>query len=134
MVRGDHELHEVKAENLEMVARPLTVATAAELRAGVNAGPGSLGPIYMTVPVVIDRTVAMKSDFGAGANIDGKHYFGSNWERDLPLPQGADSRNVGAGDPSPDGKGTLLSKRGIEGGHIFQLGTKYTEALKASSR
>ncbi|KKI46868.1 proline--tRNA ligase [Hafnia alvei] len=132
LVRGDHELNEVKAEKLEMVASPLTLATEAEIRAVVNAGPGSLGPINMTVPVVVDRTVAMMSDFGAGANIDGKHYFGINWERDLPLPQVADIRNVVAGDPSPDGKGTLLIKRGIEVGHIFQLGTKYTEALKAT--
>lgn len=132
LVRGDHELNEVKAEKLEMVASPLAFATEAEIRAVVNAGPGSLGPINMTVPVVVDRTVAMMSDFGAGANIDGKHYFGINWERDLPLPQVADIRNVVAGDPSPDGKGTLLIKRGIEVGHIFQLGTKYTEALKAT--
>lgn len=132
LVRGDHELNEVKAEKLEMVASPLTFATEAEIRAVVNAGPGSLGPINMTVPVVVDRTVAMMSDFGAGANIDGKHYFGINWERDMPLPQVADIRNVVAGDPSPDGKGTLLIKRGIEVGHIFQLGTKYTEALKAT--
>ncbi|MDN6072223.1 MAG: proline--tRNA ligase [Enterobacterales bacterium] len=132
LVRGDHELNEVKAEKLEMVASPLTFATEDEIRAVVNAGPGSLGPINMTVPVVVDRTVAMMSDFGAGANIDGKHYFGINWERDLPLPQVADIRNVVAGDPSPDGKGTLLIKRGIEVGHIFQLGTKYTEALKAT--
>lgn len=132
LVRGDHELNEVKAEKLEMVASPLTFATEAEIRAVVNAGPGSLGPINMTVPVVVDRTVAMMSDFGAGANIDGKHYFGINWERDLPLPQVADIRNVVAGDPSPDGKGTLLIKRGIEVGHIFQLGIKYTEALKAT--
>lgn len=132
LVRGDHELNEVKAEKLEMVASPLTFATEAEIRAAVNAGPGSLGPINMTVPVVADRTVAMMSDFGAGANIDGKHYFGINWERDLPLPRVADIRNVVEGDPSPDGKGTLLIKRGIEVGHIFQLGTKYTEALKAT--
>lgn len=132
LVRGDHELNEVKAEKLEMVASPLTFATEAEIRAAVNTGPGSLGPINMTVPVVADRTVAMMSDFGAGANIDGKHYFGINWERDLPLPLVADIRNVVEGDPSPDGKGTLLIKRGIEVGHIFQLGTKYTEALKAT--
>lgn len=132
LVRGDHELNEVKAEKLEMVASPLTFATEAEIRAAVNAGPGSLGPINMTVPVVADRTVAMMSDFGAGANIDGKHYFGINWERDLPLPLVADIRNVVEGDPSPDGKGTLLIKRGIEVGHIFQLGIKYTEALKAT--
>ncbi|WP_302796403.1 proline--tRNA ligase [Hafnia paralvei] len=132
LVRGDHELNEVKAEKLEMVASPLTFATEAEIRAVINAGPGSLGPINMAVPVVADRTVAMMSDFGAGANIDGKHYFGINWERDLPLPLVADIRNVVEGDPSPDGKGTLLIKRGIEVGHIFQLGTKYTEALKAT--
>ncbi|MEG0869970.1 MAG: proline--tRNA ligase [Hafnia sp.] len=132
LVRGDHELNEVKAEKLEMVASPLTFATEAEIRTVVNAGPGSLGPINMAVPVVADRTVAMMSDFGAGANIDGKHYFGINWERDLPLPLVADIRNVVEGDPSPDGKGTLLIKRGIEVGHIFQLGTKYTEALKAT--
>nr|EIQ9634080.1 proline--tRNA ligase [Escherichia coli] len=79
LVRGDHELNEVKAEKLEMVASPLTFATEAEIRTVVNAGPGSLGPINMAVPVVADRTVAMMSDFGAGANIDGKHYFGINW-------------------------------------------------------
>ena len=70
------------------------------------------------------------SDFGIGANIDDKHYFGVNWERDLPVPQVADLRNVVEGDPSPDGQGTLVIKRGIEVGHIFQLGTKYSEALK----
>ncbi len=82
--------------------------------------------------MVIDRTVAAMSDFAAGANIDGKHYFGINWDRDVATPEIADIRNVVAGDPSPDGQGTLLIKRGIEVGHIFQLGTKYSEALKAS--
>ena len=82
--------------------------------------------------MIIDRSVALMSDFGAGANIDGKHYFNVNWERDVALPQVADLRNVVEGDPSPDGKGTLLIKRGIEVGHIFQLGTKYSEAMKAT--
>lgn len=132
LVRGDHELNEVKAEKLAQVASPLTFATEAEIRAVVNAGPGSLGPINMPIPVVIDRTVAVMSDFAAGANIDGKHYFGINWDRDVATPEVADIRNVVAGDPSPDGQGTLLIKRGIEVGHIFQLGTKYSEALKAS--
>ncbi|MGL6019964.1 MAG: proline--tRNA ligase [Gibbsiella quercinecans] len=132
LVRGDHELNEVKAEKLPQVAAPLTFASEEEIRAIVGAGPGSLGPINMPLPVVIDRSVAAMSDFGAGANIDGKHYFGINWERDLPLPQVADIRNVVEGDASPDGKGTLLIKRGIEVGHIFQLGTKYSEALKAT--
>ncbi len=132
LVRGDHELNEVKAEKLPQVASPLTFATEAEIRAVANAGPGSLGPVNLPVPVVIDRTVAAMSDFAAGANIDGKHFVGINWERDVALPQVADIRNVVEGDPSPDGKGTLLIKRGIEVGHIFQLGSKYSEAMKAS--
>ncbi|ENH4890550.1 proline--tRNA ligase [Salmonella enterica] len=132
LVRGDHELNEVKAEKLPHVASPLTFATEEEIRAVINAGPGSLGPVNMPIPVIIDRTVAAMSDFSAGANIDGKHYFGINWDRDVATPVVADIRNVVAGDPSPDGQGTLLIKRGIEVGHIFQLGTKYSEALKAS--
>ncbi|EJR8888648.1 proline--tRNA ligase [Salmonella enterica] len=132
LVRGDHELNEVKAEKLPHVASPLTFATEEEIRAVINAGPGSLGPVNMPIPVIIDRTVAAMSDVAAGANIDGKHYFGINWDRDVATPVVADIRNVVAGDPSPDGQGTLLIKRGIEVGHIFQLGTKYSEALKAS--
>lgn len=132
LVRGDHELNEVKAEKLPQVASPLTFATEAEIRAVVNAGPGSLGPVNMPVPVVIDRTVAAMSDFAAGANIDGKHYFGINWDRDVATPEVADIRNVVAGDPSPDGKGTLMIKRGIEVGHIFQLGDKYSRAMNAA--
>lgn len=132
LVRGDHELNEVKAEKLPQVASPLTFATEEEIRAAVGAGPGSLGPVNLPLEIVIDRTVANMSDFGAGANIDGKHYFGINWERDLPTPQIADIRNVVEGDPSPCGQGTLLIKRGIEVGHIFQLGKKYSEAMKAT--
>ncbi|EMQ4857239.1 proline--tRNA ligase [Morganella morganii] len=132
LVRGDHELNEVKAEKHPLVAAPLEFATEEEIRTALNAGPGSLGPVNLPLPVVADRTVAMMSDFGAGANIDGKHYFGINWERDAALPEVADIRNVVAGDPSPDGKGTLMIKRGIEVGHIFQLGKKYSEALKAT--
>ncbi|WP_407362096.1 proline--tRNA ligase [Pseudomonas luteola] len=129
IIRGDHELNEIKASNLELVASPLEFATEAEVRAAIGAGPGSLGPLNLPMPCVIDRSVAMMSDFAAGANIDDKHYFGVNWERDLPLPEVADLRNVVAGDPSPDGKGNLVIKRGIEVGHIFQLGTKYSEAM-----
>lgn len=133
LVRGDHELNEVKAEKVSIVAAPLTFATEEEIRAAVGAGPGSLGPVGLTLPVIADRTVAKMSDFSAGANIDGKHFTGINWGRDLPEPlQIADLRNVVEGDPSPDGKGTLLIKRGIEVGHIFQLGTKYSEAMKAA--
>jgi len=129
IVRGDHELNEIKAANHELVASPLVFASEAEIRATIGAGPGSLGPLNLPLTCVIDRSVALISDFSAGANVDGKHYFGLNWERDLPLPLVADLRNVLAGDPSPDGKGTLEIKRGIEVGHIFQLGTKYSEAL-----
>jgi prolyl-tRNA synthetase len=132
LVRGDHELNEIKAEKLPQVAAPLTFATEAEIREIVAAGPGSLGPVNLPMPVVADRTVAAMSDFSAGANIDGKHYFGINWDRDAALPQVADIRNVVAGDPSPDGQGTLVIKRGIEVGHIFQLGTKYSEAMNAT--
>ncbi|ATZ10745.1 proline--tRNA ligase [Erwinia amylovora] len=132
LVRGDHELNEIKAEKIDIVAAPLTFASEEEIRAQVNAGPGSLGPVGLNMPIVADRTVAAMSDFSAGANIDGQHFSGINWERDLPLPRIADIRNVVEGDASPDGKGTLQIKRGIEVGHIFQLGTKYSEAMKAS--
>ncbi|MDP9706978.1 MULTISPECIES: proline--tRNA ligase [Rahnella] len=132
LVRGDHELNEIKAEKLPQVAAPLTFATEAEIREIVAAGPGSLGPVNLPMPIVADRTVAAMSDFSAGANIDGKHYFGINWDRDAALPEVADIRNVVAGDPSPDGQGTLVIKRGIEVGHIFQLGTKYSEAMNAT--
>ena len=132
LVRGDHELNEVKAENLPEVAEPLTMASEEEIRAAVGAGPGSLGPVGLEMPIVIDRSVAMMNDFGAGANVDGKHYFGINWERDAPLPEVKDIRNAVEGDPSPDGCGTLSMKRGIEVGHVFQLGRKYSEAMNAT--
>lgn len=131
LVRGDHELNDIKAEKLDAVAAPLEFASEEEIRAAVGAGPGSLGPVGLTLPCVVDRSVAVMSDFAAGANQDGKHYFNINWERDVALPAVADLRKVVEGDPSPDGKGTLTIKRGIEVGHIFQLGTKYSEALGA---
>ena len=131
LVRGDHELNDIKAEKLDIVAAPMEFASEEEIRQAIGAGPGSLGPVGLPIPIVIDRSVAVMSDFCAGANEDGKHYFNINWERDVALPQVADLRNVVEGDPSPDGKGTLTIKRGIEVGHIFQLGTKYSEALGA---
>lgn len=132
LIRGDHELNEIKAEKHPLVASPLKFATEEEIRAILHAGPGSLGPVNLPIPAIIDRSVAVMSDFSAGANIDHKHYFGINWQRDLPLPDVYDLRNVVEGNPSPDGKGTVQIKRGIEVGHIFQLGTKYSEAMKAS--
>ena len=132
LVRGDHELNEIKAEHLDIVAAPLEMGSEEAIRAAVGAGFGSIGPVGLTIPVIADRTVAKMSDFSVGANIDGQHFSGVNWGRDLPEPLVADIRNVVEGDPSPDGKGTLQIKRGIEVGHIFQLGTKYSEAMKAA--
>ncbi|MGH8436666.1 MAG: proline--tRNA ligase, partial [Pseudomonas sp.] len=132
IIRGDHELNEIKAANLTQVANPLVFASEAELRNAIGAGAGSLGPLNLPLTCIIDRSVALMSDFAIGANIDDKHYFGVNWERDLPLPAVADLRNVVAGDPSPDGQGTLVIKRGIEVGHIFQLGSKYSEAMNCT--
>ena len=132
VVRGDHELNEVKAEKLAEVASPFEFADEAQIKAKIGAGVGSLGPVKLDIPVIVDRSVALMSDFAAGANMDGKHYFNINWERDVALPKVADIRNVVEGDPSPDGKGTLLIKRGIEVGHIFQLGDKYSAAMNAT--
>ncbi|MCG9596655.1 proline--tRNA ligase [Vibrio sp. Isolate25] len=129
IIRGDHELNEVKAENLPQVAAPLEMATEEEIRAHVGAGPGSLGPVGLKLPFIVDRSVAVMSDFGAGANVDDKHYFGINWGRDVELGQVEDLRNVVEGDPSPCGQGTLMLKRGIEVGHIFQLGNVYSQAM-----
>ncbi|MEW8647559.1 MAG: proline--tRNA ligase [Candidatus Thiodiazotropha endolucinida] len=133
LVRGDHDLNEIKADKLAQVASPLQFAEEAEIRAAIGAGPGSLGPVKLPIPYIVDRTVAKMSDFSAGANQDGKHYFGINWDRDLPEPtEIADLRNVREGDPSPDGQGVLTIARGIEVGHIFQLGKKYSDAMNAT--
>lgn len=131
IIRGDHELNEIKAENLAAVAAPLEFANESEIRALVNAGPGSLGPVSLSVPFIVDRSVAVMSDFSAGANIDDKHYININWGRDVELGQIEDLRNVVEGDPSPCGSGTLSMARGIEVGHIFQLGDTYTKAMNA---
>ena len=132
LVRGDHQLNEVKANNHPLVKSPLEFASDEEIRKAVGAGPGSLGPVKLPMPVIADHTVAAMSDFGAGANIEDKHYFGINWDRDADAPTTADLRNIEAGDPSPDGKGELQIMRGIEVGHIFQLGDKYSDAMQAS--
>ncbi len=131
IVRGDHNLNDIKATRLPRVAEPFELADEPAIRKAVGAGPGSLGPVNLPIPCVVDRTVAVMSDFAAGANEDDKHYFNINWERDVALPEVADLRDAVAGDPSPDGHGTLDIARGIEVGHIFQLGTKYSEAMQA---
>ncbi len=132
IVRGDHELNELKAERQPGVAAPLQMATDAEIRAAVGAGAGSLGPVGLPLAGIVDGSVAALSDFAAGANRDGQHYFGINWERDQALPTVADLREVREGDASPDGRGRLTIRRGIEVGHVFQLGTKYSAALGAT--
>lgn len=132
IIRGDHTLNRVKAEKHPAVAAPLTMADEADIRAAIGAGPGSLGPVNLPIPCIVDRAVAVCSDFGAGANQDDEHFFGINWGRDLPLPEVADLREVLAGEPSPDGSGPVSLVRGIEVGHVFQLGRKYSEAMGAT--
>jgi prolyl-tRNA synthetase len=132
LVRGDHTLNPIKAEKLDQVATPLTMASASEIQTAVGAGPGSLGPVNLPIPFIADLSVAEMSDFGAGANIEEKHYFGINWQRDVMPGQVADIRNIVEGDPSPDGKGNLTIARGVEVGHIFQLGTKYSNSIGAT--
>jgi len=131
VLRGDHELNDLKAEKLSGVASPLTFASEEQVKQQLGCSVGSLGPVGLDIPVIVDRSAAHLADFACGANKEGVHLTGVNWERDCPLSRVEDIRNVVQGDPSPDGKGTLNIKRGIEVGHIFQLGTKYSEAMNA---
>lgn len=130
-LRGDHELNEIKAEKHPLIAAPLTFATEEQISAlGLKTGfIGPQGLLEKGLTVIVDRAASVLSDFIAGANEADKHATGVNWQRDAQFTEVYDLRNVVEGDPSPDGKGTLLIKRGIEVGHIFQLGTKYSEAL-----
>ena len=132
VLRGDHELNAIKAQRHEAVAEPLRFARAEEIEAALGCGPGSLGPLDLPFPIVADADAANLSDFVCGANEESAHLVGVNWARDLVEPPAADLRNACIGEPSPDGKGTLDIKRGIEVGHIFQLGTKYSDAMKAT--
>jgi prolyl-tRNA synthetase len=130
-LRGDHALNTVKAERLREVARPLALASPERVREATGAPPGFAGPVGLRVPLVVDHAAAALADFVAGANEDGFHLAGVNWGRDAPEPAVADLRNVVPGDPSPRGGGPLAIARGIEVGHIFQLGDKYSQAMKA---
>ena len=132
VLRGDHELNAIKAQNLPGVFNPLRFARAERIVQGLGCAPGSLGPVGLEIPVWVDHAASVVSDFVCGANEEDHHLRGVNWERDLPVPNVVDLRNVVAGDASPDGNGILELKRGIEVGHIFQLGTKYSEAMKAT--
>jgi prolyl-tRNA synthetase len=132
VLRGDHELNEIKAEKLSSVAEPLTFATDDEIKAAAGCNAGSIGPVGLSIPTIIDRSAAACSDFVCGANINDQHLTGVNWERDVALGPVVDIRNIQDGDPSPDGHGIISIKRGIEVGHIFQLGKKYSQAMDAS--
>ncbi len=131
-LRGDHSLNEVKAAALEQVAQPLAFASDAQILEAAGCAPGSLGPVGLNIPVIADHSAAHLSDFVCGANSDGQHLTGANWGRECAEPLVADIRNLVEGDPSPDGKGTVRIARGIEVGHIFQLGDKYSRAMKAT--
>jgi prolyl-tRNA synthetase len=131
VLRGDHQLNAVKAEKLAGIAAPLRMASEEQVRASCGTGFGSLGPVGLEVPFIVDRSAAQLANFACGANEDGAHFTGVNWIRDCPLDRIEDLRDVVTGDPSPDGKGHLQIKRGIEVGHIFQLGTKYSEVMNA---
>lgn len=133
LLRGDHELNAIKAEKSPLVASPLTLVDEQTIQTLCQCQSGFVGPIGLTIPVIADPHVMVMSDFSCGANQNDKHYVGVNFERDLPLPVNVmDLRKVNAGDLSPDGKGTLQICRGIEVGHIFQLGQKYSTAMKAT--
>lgn len=132
IIRGEDELNEIKAEHLPEVFAPLTMVEEEQIKVLCGAGFGSLGPIGLKekgIPVIVDERAALVADFAVGANIDGVHYLGANWERDVVIDKTADLRNVKAGDLAPNGKALLDIKRGIEVGHVFQLGTKYSESM-----
>lgn len=132
LLRGDHALNPLKAEKIAGVAKPLTLASAERVRAELGVESGYIGPVGLDIPVVADHAVLALADFVCGANEPGRHRVGVNWGRDLAEPPAHDLRNVVAGDPSPDGRGRLAIARGIEVGHVFQLGTKYSQAMHAT--
>ena len=131
VLRGDHELNAIKAARLDRVLAPLTFARPERVREVAGCNPGSLGPVGVDLPVIADASAAALADFACGANRDGEHLAGVNWGRDTPEPAVADLRNAVDGDPSPDGSGPITIRRGIEVGHIFQLGDKYSESMGA---
>ena len=133
-LRGDHAINEVKAGKLAELPEESVLASEEEIRAATGTRPGFIGPVGLpdSIPVIVDRDAAVLADFVCGSNADGTHYSGANWLRDARVTRIADLRNVVEGDASPDGNGTLHIARGIEVGHVFQLGQKYAEALKAT--
>ena len=132
VIRGDHNLNEIKAENLEGIARPLVFANEAQIKTVADCDADSIGPKGLTIRTIIDHSAEKLADFVCGANENGKQLTGVNWDRDIENYEVADIRDVVEGDPSPCGTGTLAIARGIEVGHIFQLGDTYSEAMKAA--
>jgi prolyl-tRNA synthetase len=132
VLRGDHELNAVKAQKLPGVANPLRMASAERVRHATGCDPGSIGPVGFKGRLYVDHAAAELTDFVCGANEKDMHYTGVNWAHDLPEPKSVDMRNVLAGDPSPTGQGTLEIARGIEVGHIFQLGQLYSQSMQAT--
>ena len=132
ILRGDHQLNPVKAEKVDGVASPLKMAADGDIIKAVGAAPGSIGPVGLDMPVIVDHDVAAMKNFVCGANKDDYHFINANWGRDATATATADLRDVVEGDPSPDGKGVLQFKRGIEVGHIFKLGRKYSEPMNAT--
>ncbi|MBC8513272.1 MAG: proline--tRNA ligase [Candidatus Thioglobus sp.] len=132
VLRGDHELNEVKASKIDGVKQPLQMAEEAVVKKQLGCSFGSIGVVNLEIPVIVDFAAAALSDFICGANEDDKHFIGVNWGRDTKKIIASDLRIVVSGDPSPDGKGSLEIKRGIEVGHIFQLGTKYSDSMNAN--
>lgn len=132
ILRGDHQLNEIKAANLPAVAQPLQMATEEEILAATGCTIGTLGPVNLSIPVIVDQAASVMRNFCCGANKSQTHFVNCNWDRDVALGDIADVRNVVEGDQAPDGSGALLLKRGIEVGHIFQLGTKYSDAMNAT--
>jgi len=133
VLRGDHELNPVKAEKLPQVVKPLVFVTPGEVELAAGCEPGSIGPVGLKITVIADESAARLSDFICGANINGQHLRNVNWGRDLPEPEVADFRNAVEGDPCPQCQGGALAiRRGIEVGHIFQLGTQYSEKMQAT--
>ncbi|MDC0237997.1 proline--tRNA ligase [Gammaproteobacteria bacterium] len=132
VLRGDHQLNDKKAARLTEVAQPFQFASEEEIRSALGCGLGSIGPVKLSVPICVDRSAAIVSDFVCGANEDGFHFTGANWNRDTPLTRVVDIRNVVEGDPASDSSGPLKFMRGIEVGHIFKLGTKYTSPMNVA--
>jgi prolyl-tRNA synthetase len=132
LIRGDHELNPIKAEKIQGILNPLEFASEDDIKTILNSAPGFIGPLGLHCPIIADHAVIDMKNFVCGANEPDHHYINANWQRDLPLVDHEDLRKIQAGDASPDGKGTIQIRRGIEVGHIFQLGEKYSQELGAT--